>query len=261
MLKKSKGKLCTVRATAYMEGQDHLRAGHALRQARSDRRHKPGYRQPRDQANGNRNSISNTHEHNAAATKDNAQALSGVDANAAIIINATNGASNKVSNLDQENVKPEGELQGNQVDSSARKPKKKGFWQHRRQKARKSNDAAAAIHKTVEGVSVVDVPNDSNNAADAPDQENSVQKQETQQTATDGQGISNGHASIQETVDNEPNDDKPDTATKENGITSNNPSDEVSNEKSEVKKSVPTAEVMATEPKAEPDQDGVTVSG
>lgn len=233
-----------------MEGPDHLSAGHALRLARSDRRYNLGYGQPRYQANGN----SNTREHNAATTKDNAQALNDVDPNAAVNRNSTNSKSNKASNLDQENMKSEPELQGNQVDSSVRKPKKKGFWQHRRQKARKSNDAAAANHNTAGGVSVVDGANDSNKAADIPDQSNSVQKQETLPATADGQDISNGHAS-------ELRDDKPDTTTKENEATTRNPSDEAINGDSEVKKAMPPSEAMTFEPKAEPDQNGVTDSG
>lgn len=190
MLKNLKSNKLIVRAAAYMEGEDHLKAGHALRQARSDRR-KESYRQPRTQTTS------------TARRHDDAQALTGLDPNTAVTTNAT---FNKSSNLQQENIEVESKQQGKQVDSSTQKPKKRGAWQHRRQKRRKSHDAAAASQNAAGGVTVVDRPTESKAPAVSPHQITPVEQQDTQQATTESQGTSNDHASVQATVDNKSGD-------------------------------------------------------
>lgn len=151
MLKNLKSNNLIVRAAAYIEGEDHLKAGHALRQARSDRRNQ-GYRQPRHQING------------IAPGQDDAQVLNGLDPNTAV---TTNGTSNKPSSSKQENVKIDTEEQGKQLDPSTQKPKKKGTWQHRHQKPRKGNNAATANHNTAE-VTVVNGSTESKTTVVSP---------------------------------------------------------------------------------------------
>lgn len=241
MLNKAKSRDVIARAAAYMEGENRLKAGHALRQARSDRRSKPGHRPSaayKAKDRGNAQDI--------GSTKDGAQALSGVDANIVVAGNATDGTSDKVLNLDQENEQPKSEQDGKQVDSSTRKPKKKAFWHYRRHYPRKSNDAAAANHKKPEGATADDGAHDSTTVANSNDQRISVRTQQTQTTNDEDKGLSNSHTSIKETQNTSQGDKKPDAITKQHSTSTNAIVDsEAQSEKIKVNKVTPITEVKA----------------
>lgn len=173
-----------------------MKAGHALRQARFDRRQEV-HRQPQPQTT------------ETTSGDDDAPALTGLDLNTSV---TTNGSAKKSSNVQQENVKVEAKEQGKQLDSSSQKPKKRGVWQQRRYKPRKSNDAATANHKVAGGVTAVDGPAESKGATESqsctelktptetkapavsPDKIKTIELQDTKQVTTEDQDTSNGDA-------------------------------------------------------------------
>lgn len=263
MLNKAKSRDVIARAAAYMEGENRLKAGHALRQARLDRRSKPSYRQSaayKAKDRGNTQDI--------GSAKDGPRALNGVDADIALGGNATDGTSDKGLNLNQENEQPKAEQHGKQVDSSTRKPKKRAFWHYRRHYPRKNNDSAAANRKEPEGATAADGAHDSTTVANSNDQRVSVRTQQTQTANDEGKGLSSGHASIKGVQNISPGDKKPDTIAKPNSTSPDAIVDaEAQNDEIEVHQVIPITEAKAEsehleaiKPQTEPEQLGEAAS-